>query len=114
MDKKHNLSRKHCIPCSGGVPSLKGEEIKKLHALLQEGWQVAGEHHLQREYRFKDFKEALDFTNLIGKIAEEENHHPDIILSYGKVTVQIWTHKVNGLTESDFILAAKIDAATKA
>lgn len=104
-----NLSNKHCVPCRGGVPPLKGEG---LHLFLQQlggGWKAIDEHHLEKEYLFKDFKEALAFTNKAGAIAEEEGHHPDILLSYGKVKMQIWTHKIDGLTESDFILAAKYD-----
>lgn len=105
----NELSKKHCVPCQGGVAPLKGDPLKKLKEKLV-GWTVIDEHHLEKEYVFKNFKEALAFTNKIGAIAEEEGHHPDIFLSYGKVKVEIWTHKINGLTESDFILAAKCDA----
>ncbi|HNA61976.1 MAG TPA: 4a-hydroxytetrahydrobiopterin dehydratase [Rhabdochlamydiaceae bacterium] len=77
---------------------------------LKPGWKVVDEHHLEKEYRFADFKSALAFTNRVGVLAEEEGHHPDILLSWGKVVIQLWTHKINGLSESDFILAAKIDA----
>lgn len=102
------LSAKTCVPCRGGVPPLKGEEIAKLHAQL-EGWQVADEHHLEKSYSFPDFRQALEFTNRVGELAEEQDHHPDIYLAWGKVGIRIWTHKIDGLTESDFILAAKID-----
>jgi 4a-hydroxytetrahydrobiopterin dehydratase len=74
-------------------------------------WTVVHTHHLEREYKFPDFKTALDFTNKVGAIAEEQGHHPDIYVAWGKVRVTIWTHKIDGLTESDFILAAKIDKA---
>jgi 4a-hydroxytetrahydrobiopterin dehydratase len=76
---------------------------------LDGGWQVVNEHHLEKDYKFKDFREALSFTNKVGELAEAQGHHPDIYLAWGKVKVTIWTHKVNGLTESDFVLAAKAD-----
>jgi len=102
-----NLSEKHCVPCKGGVPPLKGEELDRLKQQLP-GWQVVDGHHLLRSFAFPDFRTALDFVNRLGAIAEEEGHHPDVFLSWGKVEVKIWTHKIDGLTESDFILAAKI------
>ena len=102
------LSERQCVPCRGGVPPLKGEEIKNLLRQL-EGWQVANEHHLQRTYRFRDFRESLQFVNRVGELAEEQGHHPDICFGWGKADVTIWTHKIDGLTESDFVLAAKID-----
>jgi len=77
-------------------------------------WSVIDEHHIVRTYKFPDFKSALEFVNRIGAIAEEQGHHPDMMLSWGKVEVTTWTHKVNGLTESDFILAAKIDRLARA
>lgn len=104
-----NLAEKHCVPCRGGVPPLKGEELEKLKAHVS-GWEVVDGHHLTKSYKFKDFREALNFVNRIGEIAEAEGHHPDIYLSWGKVDVKTWTHKIDGLTESDFILAAKIDS----
>ena len=103
-----NLAEKHCVPCRGGVPALKGGALEPLKAELT-GWQVVDEHHLVKTYSFPDFRSALDFVNKAGAIAEEEGHHPDLLLSWGKVEAKIWTHKVNGLTESDFILAAKLD-----
>ncbi len=104
-----DLSRKHCVPCEGGVPSLKPEEIEGLRPKIDSGWGVEKDHHIEREFRFKDFKQALDFTNRVGGIAEAEGHHPDIELAWGRVKVTLWTHKAMGLTENDFILAAKID-----
>ena len=101
------LADKNCVPCRGGVPPLKGEELRKIHSNIPD-WQVTNEHHLHREFHFPDFKQALDFVNRVGAIAEQEGHHPDILLGWGKVEVTIWTHKIDGLTESDFILAAKI------
>ena len=103
------LASKTCVPCRGGVPPLKGQELTDLARQLDEGWQVVGEHHLQKEYQFADFAGALAYVNRIGAIAEEQGHHPDIYLAWGKVRSEIWTHKINGLTESDFILAAKFD-----
>ena len=103
------LATKTCKPCQGGVPPLKGDELRKLAERLDNGWQVVDDHHLEKEYTFKDFREALDFTNRIGEVAEEQNHHPDIFLTYGKVRIQMWTHKIDGLTESDFVFAAKCD-----
>jgi len=92
------------------VPSLKGEEIKSLIGQLN-GWTVVEEHHLSKSYRFPDFVQALKFVNKLGEIAEKEWHHPDLYLAWGQVKVEIWTHKINGLTESDFIFAAKTDQA---
>lgn len=103
------LASKSCVPCSGGVPPLKGEEIARLKAELADGWDVMDEHHLERRFTFDDFASALEFTNRAGAIAEEEGHHPEICLTWGKAVVKIWTHKIDGLTESDFILAAKFD-----
>jgi 4a-hydroxytetrahydrobiopterin dehydratase len=103
-----NLAEKHCVPCRGGVPPLKGEELSRLSAQVP-GWSVVSEHHLEKEFQFPDFKTALEFVNHAGAIAEAEGHHPDLYLSWGKVGVKTWTHKIDGLTESDFILAAKID-----
>lgn len=103
-----NLAGKHCVPCRGGVPPVQGEELEQLKAQVP-GWQVVNGHHLTKTYKFPDFRTALDFVNKAGAIAEEEGHHPDLLLSWGKVEVTTWTHKIDGLTESDFILAAKID-----
>jgi len=106
-----DLAKKHCVPCRGGIPPLKGSQITELMELLGMGWQAVEEHHLEKEYTFEDFAQALDFTNRVGAIAEAEGHHPDIYLSWGRVRLTIWTHKIDGLTESDFILAAKADEA---
>ena len=103
------LAQKTCIPCRGGVPPLKGEELDALQEKLGNGWQIINEHHLEKEYIFADFRQALDFTVKVGEEAENQDHHPDIYLAWGKVKLTIWTHKIDGLTESDFILAAKAD-----
>ena len=104
------LSKKKCTPCASGANPMKGTILTTWAQLLQGGWNIIEEHHLEKEYRFKNFKQALDFTCAIGAIAEGEGHHPTITLTWGKVKVTIWTHKVDGLTENDFILAAKCDA----
>ena len=100
---------KECAACRGAVSALRGAELERLQGRLGHGWRVLEEHHLEKEFPFPDFKQALAFTNRIGDLAEQQNHHPDIYLSWGKVRVTLWTHKVNGLTESDFVLAAKIE-----
>jgi 4a-hydroxytetrahydrobiopterin dehydratase len=104
------LSNKQCVPCTGGVPPLKGDDLQALRTQVDSEWSVADEHHLEREYRFDDFRQALDFAVKVGEMAEEQAHHPDIHLAWGKVKVTIWTHKIDGLTESDFVFAAKADA----
>ena len=106
-----DLADKECVPCRGGVPPVKGKELADLLAELGNEWSVIDEHHLHKEYGFKNFQDPLDFTNRVGAIAEEQGHHPDIELSWGKMILTIWTHKIDGLTESDFILAAKSDRA---
>lgn len=95
----------------GGVPPLKAQALRDLANQLGGNWRVVNEHHLEKSYTFPDFKEALAFTDKVGAIAESEGHHPDIFLAWGKVTLTIWTHKIDGLTESDFVLAARADAA---
>jgi len=105
------LASKHCVPCRGGVPPLRGAELRALEAKLGGGWRVVDEHHLEKSFAFDDFRQGLDFTNRVGEIAEREGHHPDIHLAWGRVTLTIWTHKIDGLTESDFVLAAKADEA---
>ena len=98
-----------CTACQGGVEPLKGQAIEVLFKQLSEGWHVIDEHHLEKEYKFPNFKEVLEFVNKVGQLAESQGHHPDIFLSWGKVKLSIWTHKINGLHKNDFILAAKID-----
>jgi 4a-hydroxytetrahydrobiopterin dehydratase len=105
------LADKSCVPCRGGVPPLTGEALESLHRQVP-AWKVENQHHLQREFRFPDFKQALAFVNRVGEIAEQEGHHPDILLTWGKAAITLWTHKIDGLTESDFIMAAKIDRAS--
>ena len=104
-----DLAAKHCVPCRGGVPPLAGDELRTLEEELGGGWEVVDDHHLRKAFSFPDFVTALDFTNRVGQLAEQEGHHPDILLSWGRVEIEIFTHKIDGLTESDFILAARID-----
>ncbi len=103
------LATKECIPCKGGVPPMESEKLTRLVDELGNGWQVVNEHHLEKEYKFPNFRDALAFTNRVGELAEQQKHHPDIHLAWGKVRLTIWTHKIDGLTESDFVLAAKVD-----
>jgi 4a-hydroxytetrahydrobiopterin dehydratase len=105
------LSKKSCVPCMGGVPPLTAARVAELLKLL-DGWTVENGHHLSKTFAFPDFVLALEFVNKVGAIAEQEGHHPDLYLTWGKARVDIWTHKIDGLTESDFILAAKIDKTT--
>ena len=102
------LASKTCVPCRGGVPPLQGAELDEL-ARQVPGWEVVEGHHLKREFRFRNFREALNFVNRVGELAEEQAHHPDIALGWGRAEITIFTHKIDGLTESDFILAAKVD-----
>jgi 4a-hydroxytetrahydrobiopterin dehydratase len=108
------LSDKKCGACTGEVPKLEPGQIEELLPHLQKGWSVEQGHHLFRKYDFEDFKNALDYVNQLGELAEDEGHHPDLLLAWGKVEVSIFTHKVDGLTEADFILAAKIDRLNRA
>ena len=104
------LARKHCVPCEGGIPALSTEEIAPLLSQL-DGWNVVGGKRLAKTYRFPDFVQALAFVNRAGEVAEAEGHHPDLYLTWGKVGVELTTHAIGGLTENDFILAAKLDEA---
>lgn len=102
------LAARKCVPCRAGAPALRSDQAAGLLALLR-GWEAVENHHLAKSYRFPDFAAALAFVNRIGRLAEEQGHHPGIDLAWGRVGVRICTHKIDGLTESDFILAAKID-----
>jgi 4a-hydroxytetrahydrobiopterin dehydratase len=109
--KESCLAERECVPCKGGVPPLQGGEAQSLLAQLDDAWQIEDGHHLHRLFGFKDFVSALDFANKVGAIAEQNGHHPDLYVAWGKVGVKIWTHKIDGLSEADFVLAAKIDRA---
>jgi len=102
------LASKICVPCRGGVPPLAGKELELLAKEVPQ-WKLVEGHHITRAFSFQDFSQALAFVNKVGEIAESQGHHPDILLAWGKAEVTTWTHKIDGLTESDFILAAKID-----
>ncbi|HVF57514.1 MAG TPA: 4a-hydroxytetrahydrobiopterin dehydratase [Pyrinomonadaceae bacterium] len=103
------LASRHCVPCHGGVPRLRGEEIQTLAGQLR-GWEVVEEQHLSKNYKFANFRDALEFVNRVGEVAESEGHHPDITFGWGYAQIKIWTHAIGGLSESDFILAARLDA----
>ena len=104
----NTLADRECVPCKGNVAPLKSDKLAILKGELGHGWRIENEHHLEKEFKFEDFREALKFTNQVGNLAEDVGHHPDIYLAWGKVKITLWTHKIDGLTESDFILAAKI------
>lgn len=105
-----SLKDKNCIPCQGGVPALTPAEIQKYLKEVGNNWKVNSQGHLHKEFTFDNFMGAMDLANKIAVVAEKEGHHPDLTIAWGKCSVEIWTHKINGLSESDFILAAKIDA----
>jgi len=108
-----DLASKQCIPCRGDVPPLKGAQLAEFHNQLGEGWKVIDEHHLAKDFKFRNFADALAYVNRVGEMAEEQGHHPDVYLAWGKVRIEIWTHKINGLTESDFVFAAKSETLLK-
>lgn len=105
-----NLAQKKCVPCEGGVPTIPPDKAAELLKELNPEWRIVDDgKKLERKFKFKNFKEALAFVNEVGRIAEEEQHHPNIYFSWGYVIVTLWTHAIGGLFDNDFILAAKID-----
>lgn len=104
-----SLADQKCVPCRGGVPPLEPAKVQELLGQLGQGWSLNAAGHIERLYEFSNFAEALGFVNNVGAVAEEEGHHPDLHLAWGRCKVEIWTHKIRGLTESDFYLAAKAD-----
>lgn len=109
MSERRDLASMECVPCRGGVPPMTHDDAQDYLADLGGEWLVVDDHHLQREYRFKNFRQALAFTNRIGEIAESEGHHPALLTEWGRVTVTWWTHKIRGLHRNDFVMAAKTD-----
>lgn len=103
------LSEKHCVPCEGGMPAFTKEEIAKYFPKLSKGWEVLDNTKLRKEFKFENFVQTMGFANQVALIAQAEDHHPDMHVSYAKVVIELWTHAVGGLSENDFILAAKID-----
>lgn len=103
------LALRQCSACKGETEPLKGQAISRFMDQVSDDWQVIDEHHLDGEFKFKNFRQALEFVNAVGELAESQGHHPDIFLAWGKVKITLWTHKINGLSEADFILAAKVD-----
>lgn len=110
-----DLSKQKCIPCQGGEPILKGGELQKYKALINPFWELYDEEtKIRRDFEFENFKNAIEFINKVGEFAEAEQHHPNIYLhDYKKVQIELWTHKIGGLHQNDFILASKIDSLTK-
>lgn len=104
-----DLASRSCVPCHGGVPRLRGEEWEEFAMRVRDG-EVVGDHHLTRSFKFTNFRDALGFVNRVGEVAEREGHHPDVSFGWGYARLEIYTHAIDGLSESDFILAAKIDA----
>ena len=107
-DMSSELAKKECIACDGKTPTLKGDALKQMQSQLGDGWQVLDGQKLEKQFKFPNFRRALEFVNRVGEIAEKQNHHPDIYFTWGQARIQIWTHSAQGLTENDFILAAKI------
>lgn len=106
-----SLREKKCVPCEGGVPPLAGKKLLEYSSQLKKSWEVVDGKKIRYRFQFKDFKEAMEFVNNVASIAEQEQHHPDIKIVYNKVTIELWTHAIGGLSENDFILAAKIEEA---
>jgi len=104
-----DLAKMECVPCQGGIPPLKGAELQSFYQDLNNGWEVVEEHHLKKRFKFPEFKSALGFVNKVGALAEEIGHHPEITFGWGFAEIQVYTHKINGLHEADFVFAAKTD-----
>jgi 4a-hydroxytetrahydrobiopterin dehydratase len=105
-----DLKDKKCVPCEGGTPPIEGEALTDYVCQIKPTWQVIDQKKLSREFKFKNFVEAMAFVNKVAAIAEAEQHHPDVQIHYNKVTIELWTHAIGGLSENDFILASKLDA----
>ncbi len=105
-----DLARRQCVPCKGGVPPLDPDRIESLRRQISVDWALIDGHHLEREFKVKDFRQALALANRFGEIAESQRHHPDLLVSWGKLRVTLYTHAIDGLHENDFIIAARIDS----
>jgi 4a-hydroxytetrahydrobiopterin dehydratase len=105
------LADRSCVSCRGDIPQLNAEERQALLRDLGDGWSMIRDHHLEKTYEVRNFRSALGFANALGEIADQQGHHPEITLARGEVTLRIWTHKIDGLTESDFFFAAKAERA---
>jgi 4a-hydroxytetrahydrobiopterin dehydratase len=103
------LKNKKCVPCEGGVPKLTEDKIEQFKKLIHSHWEIPENSKIRRSFKFVNFRQTMDFVNDVAFLAEEEGHHPDLYISYGTCIIEIWTHSINGLSENDFILAAKID-----
>ena len=103
------LARRRCVPCRGGVPPLAGDDLSALRGQVSPEWKIVDGHHLEREIAVSNFRKSLALANRIGEIAEEQGHHPDLLVGWGRLRITLFTHAIDGLHENDFILAAKID-----
>lgn len=108
-----NLTQKKCVPCEGGTKPLEGEELKTYMSYLKTPWELVNNLRIKKEFKFKDFKEAIAFVNKIAAIAEEEGHHPDMYIFYNRVSIELTTHAISGLSVNDFILAKKVEDIAK-
>lgn len=108
-----SLAEKACVPCRGGTPPMDRQAAEQFLRELEDGWQLNADGHLERTYPFKNFRQAMVFANKVAEIAESEGHHPNLHVAWGRCRVEIWTHKIQGLTESDFYFAAKADRALR-
>lgn len=104
-----DLANRQCVPCTTETPTLAGDELAALAGQVP-GWEVVEGHHLRRRYSFRNFRDALHFVNRVGEVAEEQGHHPDLTFGWGYAEVSVWTHTIDGLSENDFVLAARVDA----
>ena len=104
-----DLANKTCVPCNAQTPTLTGEKLQSFANEVPE-WEVVEGHHLRRRYPFRNFRDALDFVDRVGEVAEGQGHHPEIEFGWGYAEVRVWTHAIDGLSENDFVLAARIDA----
>ena len=103
------LEKRKCVPCEGGIPPLTEDEILEYITVINKGWIVSEDKKITRDFSFVNFKHTMEFVNKVAEIAEEEGHHPVLHIGYGYAAIELWTHAINGLSENDFILAAKID-----